>query len=313
MQIDVGFSEDSLSTKWDLMSSFFYSLIVMTTIGYGDVVPKTIAGKMATVFYAIVGIPLMLIFLSNIGYFLARLFKFVYWKLWYKYCLKNEKPRDLANRLKNIIMLRKVTHQCVETSRKKSLSSNFINYDHQQAQNIINSSDNCKEMININQSQDKTDERDQPQTSIVVVTESDDNLDENDSEKDSENDYDKDANIPVIVCLTIVICYLCGGGFLFKGIENWAFIDAFYFCFVTLATIGFGDFVPTNEQEINDKEFNLIKSSSIANLIYCSLYLLFGMVLLTMSFNLIKQSVANTIKNIAKKIGLISKNKKSNY
>lgn len=28
--------------------------------------------------------------------------------------------------------------------------------------------------------------------------------------------------------------------------ESWSFVDAFYFCFVTVTTIGFGDIVPQN-------------------------------------------------------------------
>ena len=28
--------------------------------------------------------------------------------------------------------------------------------------------------------------------------------------------------------------------------ERWSFVDAFYFCFVTVTTIGFGDIVPQN-------------------------------------------------------------------
>ena len=28
--------------------------------------------------------------------------------------------------------------------------------------------------------------------------------------------------------------------------ERWSFMDAFYFCFVTVTTIGFGDIVPQN-------------------------------------------------------------------
>ena len=46
---------------------------------------------------------------------------------------------------------------------------------------------------------------------------------------------------------------VCGGGMVFFvfvpatllcAVEGWSYFDAVYFCFITLTTIGFGDFVP---------------------------------------------------------------------
>lgn len=50
----------------------YYSGTIFTTIGYGDVFCLTVWGRIFTVVYAIVGIPIMLITLSHLGKFLYK-------------------------------------------------------------------------------------------------------------------------------------------------------------------------------------------------------------------------------------------------
>ncbi|RWS24919.1 TWiK family of potassium channels protein 18-like protein, partial [Leptotrombidium deliense] len=45
---------------------------------YGNIAPKTNEGKLATIVYALIGIPLMLMFLANTGYFFANCFRYIY-------------------------------------------------------------------------------------------------------------------------------------------------------------------------------------------------------------------------------------------
>jgi len=40
--------------RW--LDAFYFCTITLTTIGYGDLVPKTDAGKLFTIFYVLVGI-----------------------------------------------------------------------------------------------------------------------------------------------------------------------------------------------------------------------------------------------------------------
>jgi len=52
---------------WTWNDGFHFAFTVMSTIGYGDVVPKTNLGKVMCMFYAVITIPLFLIALSAAG------------------------------------------------------------------------------------------------------------------------------------------------------------------------------------------------------------------------------------------------------
>ena len=52
--------------NWSLLDSLYFSVITLTTIGFGDFFPKTDIGKMFTIGYVLVGIFLFLIFLNSL-------------------------------------------------------------------------------------------------------------------------------------------------------------------------------------------------------------------------------------------------------
>lgn len=52
--------------------------VLVYCAGYGNICPRTKRGKVATIVYAIIGMPLFLLYLSNIGDILARSFKWTY-------------------------------------------------------------------------------------------------------------------------------------------------------------------------------------------------------------------------------------------
>ncbi|XP_004923628.1 potassium channel subfamily K member 9 [Bombyx mori] len=59
--------------QWKFTGAFYYATTVLTTIGYGHSTPATVSGKLFTMFYAIVGIPLGLIMFQSIGERVNRL------------------------------------------------------------------------------------------------------------------------------------------------------------------------------------------------------------------------------------------------
>lgn len=62
--------------QWKFTGAFYYATTVLTTIGYGHSTPSTIGGKLFTMCYAIVGIPLGLVMFQSIGERVNRLSRY---------------------------------------------------------------------------------------------------------------------------------------------------------------------------------------------------------------------------------------------
>uniref|UniRef100_A0A5S6QCY7 Potassium channel domain-containing protein n=1 Tax=Trichuris muris TaxID=70415 RepID=A0A5S6QCY7_TRIMR len=76
---DSGPSESQLS--WNMRSAIFFSTTLITTVGYGNLVPKTVLGRLFCILYASVGIPLALVTIGNFSKFITEYFSSLYWYL----------------------------------------------------------------------------------------------------------------------------------------------------------------------------------------------------------------------------------------
>ena len=52
------------------------------------------------------------------------------------------------------------------------------------------------------------------------------------------------VEVPIVVTLVLIALYLGLGAVIFSQWEQWDITASYYFSFVTLSTIGFGDYVP---------------------------------------------------------------------
>lgn len=63
--------------------------------------------------------------------------------------------------------------------------------------------------------------------------------------------------------------------------------------------IGFGDIVPTDSIDFESKDFE-----SVAQILFCCIYLIFGLVLIAMSFNLIQEEVILRLRKLYQSLGM---------
>ncbi|XP_050705296.1 potassium channel subfamily K member 18-like [Eriocheir sinensis] len=199
--------------------------------GYGNLTPRTEWGKVATILYAIVGMPLMLLYMSNVGEILAHIFKFIYFRV----CSCD--VGSLGYYRTGSGNIRPVT---ANTGRE----------------------DETKESYKRGQAPRRT--------------------------------------VPIGYCLTVIAVYVACGGAIFSQWERWSLLDACYFSYISLSTIGFGDLVPgrTVAGKNEDEE---VESQQII----VTVYLLVGSALVAMCFNLMQEETIENFKKVWRRLGCL--------
>ncbi|VDL70844.1 unnamed protein product [Nippostrongylus brasiliensis] len=196
---------------WTYPNSIFFATTVITTIGYGNLVPTTTYGRVACIIFALFGIPLLLVTIADIGKFLSEFLSFLY----KSYRAFKRKIRKQSRRISHHYRSSSHSHTSETSSKAGSL-----------------------------------------------------NLHEMDS--DSESSMEDELRIPVFMVLFVLLAYTAIGGFLFQSWEGLQYFEAFYFCFITMATVGFGDIVPTEQ----------------VYMFFTMAYIIFGLSLATMCIDL---------------------------
>ncbi|CAK1541423.1 unnamed protein product [Leptosia nina] len=273
------------SRQWSFSSAFLYSLTVITTIGYGHLSPRTSWGKIVTIFYALLGMPLFLLYLSNVGELLASWFKCIYALI----CLCRGCPGFTRRRVVQYRSQLELSEaESIERPvgwmdySESEITPDFVipPYVPPDARRYPRQDPRRAAYIrSISLPQPPR----HPQVPPVRGWSEPIHQAESVSSDFTYVTFDvQTITVPISVCVSFMVGYLMFGSMLFGQWEKWDKLDGAYFCFISLSSIGFGDFVP-GERVYTPR----IETSFIV----CSLYLMLGMALVAMCFNLMQEQV----------------------
>ncbi|XP_070543977.1 uncharacterized protein [Ptychodera flava] len=115
----------------------------------------------------------------------------------------------------------------------------------------------------------------------------------NKEEKVPEEKQDKELEVhPAVVGITLLV-YVLGGARLFSAFEGWSYFDSVYFCVITITTIGFGDM--SVSQDFSSK-------SRTIGFVVITVFIVLGLVLLSVCFNLTQKKIVEFGKKIRRAI-----------
>ncbi|XP_036339419.1 signaling mucin MSB2-like [Rhagoletis pomonella] len=248
--------------EWNFAKAFLYSLTVLTTIGYGNIAPRTTLGRLVTLVYAIFGIPLTLVYLSSTGGILAKVAREVFSKALCcclcsncGYCCYDEKRMAEKERR----MKRKRQQEELRKQQAALQEPYFVHDSFPTTEKQSNLAGSGTQML-------------PPDIDSLSASESRGSM------------HGLSILAPILLCLSMMVIYILIGAVVLYRLEDWPILDGIYFCFMSLSTIGFGDMLPGLRRE------------STATTWFCSIYIMSGMALTAMCFNVIHEEIVHRIK-----------------
>lgn len=271
--VDHGGDSGDSTFEWNIATSFLYCLSILTTIGYGNITPKTAIGKMVTMVYALIGIPLMLVYLSSIGGLLAWCARGIFTKslcccLCSKcgYCCYDEKLMEEKERRMKLKRERKEYDM-----QMKSLPSHALEPYY------VRPGDADDVFLRV------SDRSTAAASAAASVSDSA-------SAAAAELAADSASFVPLLlVGFAFMSAYIgCGAAVLYRlDAGGKSYLDCVFFCFMLLSTIGYG----------NSRSMDVTLTGT-ATVWFCSVYILSGMALTAMCFNIVHHGVSTKLKTL---------------
>ncbi|XP_018392687.1 PREDICTED: trichohyalin [Cyphomyrmex costatus] len=256
---EAGLHTYSGQKSWSFLNAVVYCLTVITTIGYGHISPSTDTGRAITIVYAIFGIPMFLIILADFGKLFTRGIKFLWAfvrRLYYTgSCRKVRRTVPVQEVMKGV----QLVYDLAKLRRPSQMNPDEI--DELQRQQV----QQPQTVLNVDANTPGTPGT--PALSAYVV--------------------DDEFNLPISLAIVILLAYIFIGATLYSRWESWDFFESFYFVFISMSTIGFGDYVP---------KYPVYMMGSIV-------YLVFGLALTSMCINVVQVMLSDSFKQASQKLG----------
>ncbi|XP_022286405.2 potassium channel subfamily K member 18-like [Crassostrea virginica] len=286
---------------WNMWGSLFFCATIYTTIGYGHITPNTDFGKVMTIFYATIGIPLALMVLAEVGKKLTVGLKFL-WKFvrryyYTGYCIKVRQTGTTYMKSgfqRGKTALRKASVKSVRRLRgRRPVPGVSDEIDSRRKDSDIEAVSEACDSVELALPIAVTEDTTQYMTEAIALeqvtlqengiqqitlmvpeteeTESacGDSVTSKESHEMNDFEIDENFNLPLPIASVIMLIYIFLGTFFYMILEGWNFIDSFYYVFISISTIGFGDIVP------GQPEYFLVSS----------IYLFLGLALVSMCIN----------------------------
>lgn len=303
-------------------------------IGYGNVTCKTDWGRIATIIYAIIGIPITFLCLANLGNLMAETFRFSYKRIGCCRCFCTNRMKKKVKKGKyNVTMNRNEQshHHNTKTNEHLVIQLNSLNkpsYENvttkedvglNEKQSMLDINHESQRKCSLDGNKDIREDAKLSQKQIVSVQNDDRKLPttemintlltltcEMDSDGSEDNLQIEDIliegqnkeRVPIWLVFTLMIGYIILGAFMFSIWEDWGPIEGAYFCFTTLTTIGFGDLVPGSAKLSYHKDGQ-------TKFIICCVYMMVGLSLIAMSFNLVQEEIVIKCQRIGRRLGIM--------
>ena len=247
-------------------------------------------GKLVTIAYAMVGMPLFLLYVSNMGDFLATCFRWLYVHFCKCSCLARSPPPRVQQQFQRGPSLRRGRSIRQHHSDQYDPATAAI---HHRGRTPVSSGGEAAatDLYELGH----------------VIVEGDHFAMMDDAGQIHQPvagpDY-QTATVPLTVSLAVMVSYVIGGAVLFKQWESeWGYLDGSYFCFISLSTTGFGDLVPGDS--LVNSGGGVLGGTIELSLIFCSMYLIIGMALIAMCFNLMQEEVIAKFRKAGRMLGCI--------
>jgi hypothetical protein len=218
------------TTDWSFFPSLLFTFTIISTVGYGYMVPLTWQGQIVSICFATIGIPMYLLCLTNITGSFASAFRTYYSKItiFDRFKLYLKKKKQKRQQLKEARL---------QDNKETTLDSSF------QKESTFDRIESF-EMTTAN-----TDEGiEYEYVEEIVEEDSDRSSDDSESSEESFEIIDDDE-VPVFVAVFIILFYIIIGSFMFKQFEGWMLTSGIYFVCITLFSVGLGDLVKIRLKE----------------------------------------------------------------